>query len=252
MDMNMSGHKARNGVRSIAAAVAVVCAMGVAVTHAGGTATEPAALDRPGLHFVDYRNLRGGADGVLLVDLDPDSERFGEILQDVTIGVGVLPHHLYFNHDQTRLYTTALGGAYLYEILLVNEEGSPRISGIEAVDTGGNIVGEDLFFTRDGSRYYQTFMGGRGEPTGGSVGVFDASTNSLLDTITAPVPDDPASGVPFIMYAHGITANEDIGLLMITSTIHPDLVTGVGNTVTVIDLRLPRGARDLPRGRESR
>jgi hypothetical protein len=235
--MSESGQsEARVGVRRIAAILAIALAAGSALTHAGGSPTAAAALDRPGVHVVDYRHLGGGADGILVVDLDPDSEHFGEIIQDVAIDVGVLPHHLYFNHDQSRLYTTALGGAHLYEILLEHDEGLPRISGIEAIDTGGNVVGEDLFFTRDGSRFYMTFMGGRGEATGGSLGVFDAATNALVDTITAPVPDDPASGVPFIMYAHGISANEDIGLLMVTSTIHPDLTTGVGNTVTLIDL----------------
>jgi hypothetical protein len=226
---------------SRAASIAVASILALLAFHALGQATHAAAGEadqpaRPGLHFVDYRHLQGGPDGVALIDLDPDSEHFGEIVQDVAIGEGVLPHHLYFDRDESRLYTTALGGSYLYEILLTHEEGFPRISGIEAIDTGGNMVGENLYFTRDGSRFYMTFMAGLGGDTGGSVGVFDARTNELLRTITAPVPDDPASGEPFIMYAHGISANEDIGLLMVTSTIHPDLVTGVGNTVTLIDL----------------
>jgi DNA-binding beta-propeller fold protein YncE len=220
---------------ALVAIVAVVASYGSSQSGSAAQTTRGGAhTERPGLLFVDYRNLGGGPDGVALIDLDPESEHFGEIVQNVEIGVGVLPHHLYFNHDQSRLYTTALGGAHLYEILL--HEGLPQISGIEAIDTGGNIVGEDLYFTRDGSRYYMTFMGGQGGDKGGSVGVFDAQTNALIKTILAPVPEDPASGQPFIMYAHGISANEDIGLLMVTSTIHPDLTTGVGNTVTLIDL----------------
>ena len=196
-----------------------------------------AHAERPDLLFVDYRNLGDGPDGVALIDLDPESEHFGEIVQNVEIDMAVLPHHLYFNHDQSRLYTSALGGAYLYEILLEHDAGDlPQITSIEPINTGGNTVGEDLYFTRDGSRYYMTFMGGQGGDRDGSVGVFDAQSNSLLKTITAPVPDDPASGQPFLMYTHGISANEDLGLLLVTSTIHPDLTTGVGNTVTFIDL----------------
>ena len=196
-----------------------------------------AHTERPGLHFVDYRNLGNGPDGVALIDLDPESERFGEILQNVEIGMGVLPHHLYFNRDASRLYTSALSGAYLYEILLTHDaHGLPQISSIEPIDTHGNIVGEDIYFTRNGSRYYMTFMGGQGGDQGGSVGVFDARTNELIKTITAPVPDDPTSEQPFILYPHGISANEDLGLLMVTSAIHPDLTTGVGNTVTSINL----------------
>jgi hypothetical protein len=34
-----------------------------------------------GLFFVDYRHLDGGADGVALIDLDPESPDFGTIVQ---------------------------------------------------------------------------------------------------------------------------------------------------------------------------
>jgi hypothetical protein len=192
----------------------------------------------PGLVFVDYRSLAGDQDGVVLMDLDPESATFGKILQNRKIGAGVLPHHLYFNHDQNRLYTTALGGENLYEIKLDNgKDGLPKMAWIKGVDTGGNLVGEDIYFTKDGSRYYVTFMGGQGGDAGGSVGVFDAKTNALIETIIAPVPDELPADEPFILWPHGISANEELGLLMVTSTIHHDLSTGVGNTVTLIDMK---------------
>ena len=191
----------------------------------------------PGLLFVDYRNLRGGADGVALIDLDPESAHFGQIRQVRALGVGATPHHLYFNRDQSKLYTTALGGANLYELMLHRgTDGVPRITRVKAIETYGNLVGEDMYFTEDGSRFYVTFMGGDGSIEGGSVGVFDAQTSELLEVIAAPVPENPSSGTPFILYPHGISANESLGLMMITSTIHADLATGMGNTVTTIDM----------------
>ncbi|RIK38766.1 MAG: hypothetical protein DCC55_20090 [Chloroflexi bacterium] len=191
----------------------------------------------PGLTFVDFTDLNGGADGVALVDLDPDSEHFGEIIQRYDIGADVLPHHLYFNHDESRLYTTALSGDRLYEVILERDaNGVPAISETLPIDVGDNIVGEDMYFTEDGSRFYMTFLGGQGGDKDGTVGVFDAQTNELLKTISAPVPDDPASGQPFILWPHGISANEALGLLMVTSAPHPDMQSGAGNTVTAIDL----------------
>lgn len=191
----------------------------------------------PGLLFVDYRDLKGGADGVALVDLNPDSKGFGAILQRQDIGQGVLPHHLYFNRDQSRLYTSALSGSMLYEVEL-DKGGSalPRITRIVPVDTGGNLVGEDMYFTKDGSRFYLTFLNGQGGENAGSVGVFDARTNQLLQTIQAPMPADPSQGQPFIRHPHGISANEDLGVLMVTSDAHPEQPIEVGNTVTTIDL----------------
>jgi hypothetical protein len=43
-----------------------------------------------------------------------------------------------------------------------------------------------------------------------------------------------APGAPYIMYPHGLSAYQD--RLVISSTVHPDLKTGVGNAITIIDL----------------
>jgi hypothetical protein len=190
-----------------------------------------------GLFFVDYRNLDGGPDGVLLINLDPESADFGAIIQNFELGEGVLPHHLYYNHDESRLYNSTLAGDFLYELILErDEQGVPTIVAAQAVDVGDNTVGEDLYFTKDGSRFYVTFMGGFGDAQGGTIGVFDARSNVLLETIVAPIPEDPTSGEPFVMHPHGLSANEALGHLMVTSTVHPDLQSEMGNTVTLIDL----------------
>jgi len=220
--------------------LAIVSAIGLVIFSLAGCSQVSADSPHhsPGLMLVDYRHLDGGKDGVALIDLDPESKQFGKITQQRPIGQGVLPHHLYFNRDQSKLYNTALGGSYLYEIALKKDaNGMPHIGQITPIDTHGNITGEDIYFTQDGGRFYMTFMGGQGGEKDGTIGVFDAQTNELLETIVAPVPDDPASGQPFLMHPHGISANEELGLLMVTSTVHPDLVSEVGNTVTLIDMK---------------
>lgn len=224
-------------LRRLFAACALLLASWAVAPFAAAQPGSPDAPARPGLVFVNYRHLDGGPDGIALVDLDPESDRFGEVLQDVPIGVGVLPHHMYFDHDQTRVYNTALGGSFLYAVHLERDaDGVPTVTSVAPIDTGANVVGEDMYFTRDGRRYYVTFLGGTGGDRSGSVGVFDARTDALLETIVAPAPGDGEPDRPFILYAHGISAHEDLGLLMVTSTIHPDLVSGAGNTVTTIDL----------------
>lgn len=227
--------RTRVSVWAVTALILVVGLLGsVSVTAHGG---EGHGIAPNGLFFVDYRNLNGGADGVLLINLDPESEDFGEILQTFELGEGVLPHHLYYNHDQSRLYNTTLNGEYLYELLLERDDnGVPTIVGSKPIDTGESIVGEDIFFSADGDYFWITFIGGKGGERDGSIGMFDARTNELVETIIAPEPEDPASGQPFILYPHGISANEDMGYMVVTSTVHPDLTTGVGNTVTLIDM----------------
>lgn len=212
-------------------ATLMLFAIAPAFAHGGET-----GMADNGLFFVNYRNLEGGADGIMLLNLDPDSADFGTIVQKFELGVGVTPHHLYYNRDESRLYNTTLGGEYLYEIMLERDEnGAPTIIDAVALDTGDSTVGEDMYFSEDGSRFWVTFVGGFGGETDGTVGVFDATTNALIETIVAPISNDPTNGEPYIMYPHGISANEELGYLMVTSAAHAQL-TGFGNTVTMIDM----------------
>jgi hypothetical protein len=191
------------------------------------------SLKRKTLFFIDYRNLAGGKDGIAVMELDPESPDFGKIINKTELGVGVLPHHLYFNRDEKKLFTTALGGEFLYELKMDwTREGIPVIYDVNPINTGGNTVGENIFFTKNGE-FWVTFMGGHGGIRDGSVGVFNARNNELIKTISGSITDNPEK---FIMYPHGISVFEDEKLAMVTSTIHPDLVSGIGNTVTLIDM----------------
>src|SRR5215475_7492418 len=82
---------------------------------------------------------------------------------------------------------------------------------------------------------FVTFMGGTGvdQPDCGSIGVFDPQSNAVVKIIEARKSKVP-KGQPFILYPHGISAYGD--RMIVSSTIHPDLKTGVGNGITVIDL----------------
>ncbi|GEN70210.1 hypothetical protein [Chryseobacterium lathyri] len=183
--------------------------------------------------YIDYRSLKGLPDGIAVIELDPEAPNFGHISSQLELGIGVLPHHLYYNQSANKLFTTALGGSYLYQIKTEKDKnGQPKLVNAIPIDTGENTVGENLFFTNDG-RYFMTFMGGAGGPKDGSIGVFNANNNQLIKTIKAPIQTNPNQ---FIMYPHGISVNEEKGIMMVTSTIHPDLTTGMGNTCTLLDL----------------
>jgi DNA-binding beta-propeller fold protein YncE len=170
---------------------------------------------------VDYTSDDAqGADGVALVELNPHSKNFGKILQKVEIGKGVSPHHLYYNRDGSKLYTTALGGERLYHIQLNDN----KISQVTPIDTGSCQVGEDLYFTEDGSKYYLTCMGSH------EVVVFDAATDKIISQIRT----DSSNTNAFIKYPHGIAVNESIDRMIVTSTVSPDL-KDAGMNVTVIE-----------------
>lgn len=181
----------------------------------------------------------GTKHGIAVVELDPEADNFGAILQQLETPELDLPlHHLYYS-PTGRLYATGLDPrCSLAEIdLSRNASGDPQVNGMECLDTGGQVVGEDIMWhSGSGKEYmYVTFMGGTGEEQsdGGSIGVFDPNSNALVTIIEAR-KSQVAEGAPYIMYPHGISAYQD--RMVVASTIHPDLATGVGNAITVIDL----------------
>jgi hypothetical protein len=176
---------------------------------------------------------------VAVVELDPEASNFGEILQEFEFtGYEAPLHHLYYS-PSGRLYSTGLDpGCSLAEVALSRDAtGAPEIQGIECLDTGGQQVGEDIMWhSVNGTQYmFVTFMGGTGveQADGGSIGVFDPQSNQVIKIIEAR-KSQVGEGKPYIMYPHGISAYGD--RMVVTSTVHPDLATGVGNAITVIDL----------------
>jgi hypothetical protein len=183
----------------------------------------------------------GTSHSVAIVELDPEAENFGEILTEYEFSGFEQPlHHLYYS-PSGRLYSTGLDPeCSLAEVGLSRDAtGAPVINGFECLDTQGQQVGEDIMWhSGNGTQYmFVTFMGGTGvdQPDGGSIGVFDAQSNELVKIIEAR-KSQVGEGEPYIMYAHGISAYQD--RMVVTSTVHPDLATGVGNAITVIDLNI--------------
>jgi len=201
-------------------------------TSQGGEETQAVVLLR-GLPTL------GTQHSVAIVEMDPEADNFGAILNEFEISDMQLPlHHLYYS-PTGRLYATGLDPTCsLAELdLSRNASGAAQIDGVTCLDTGGQQVGEDIMWhTVNGTEYmFVTFMGGTGleQSDGGSVGVFDPQSNEVVKVIEAR-KSQVADGQPFIMYSHGISAFGD--RMVIASTVHPDLATGVGNSITVIDL----------------
>lgn len=186
-----------------------------------------------GLPTLDTRH------SVAIVELDPEAENFGAILQEFELPDLELPlHHLYYS-PTGRLYSTGLDPkCSLAEIgLSRNAESAAVIDGVTCLDTQGQQVGEDIMWhSVNGKEYmFVTFMGGTGvdQADGGSIGVFDPQSNAVIKVIEAR-KSKVAKGAPYLLYPHGISAYQD--RMVVTSTVHPDLATGVGNEITIIDL----------------
>ena len=207
------------------------------------TAPEPAvrrnAEESQALVLLRGLPTLGTKHSVAIVELNPDAANFGAILQEFELPDLAIPlHHLYYSPNG-RLYATCLDPkCSLAEISLSrNASGAAVIKGVKCLDTGGQQVGEDIIWhSVKGKEYmFVTFMGGTGvdQTDCGSVGVFDPQSNALIKTIQAR-KSVVGKDAPYILYPHGLSAYQD--RLVISSTVHPDLKTGVGNAITIIDL----------------
>ena len=90
----------------------------------------------------------GTTHSVAIVELDPESDNFGEIISEFEQPEMELPlHHLYYS-PTGRLYATGLDSSCsLAEIGLSRDaSGAPVVQGIECLDTQGQIVGEDIMW----------------------------------------------------------------------------------------------------------
>ena len=48
-------------------------------------------------------------EGIAIMDVDPASPNFGNILIDIPLPADLIAHHLFYNRDMSKIYLTALG-----------------------------------------------------------------------------------------------------------------------------------------------
>jgi DNA-binding beta-propeller fold protein YncE len=152
-------------------------------------------------------------EGITVIDVDPESGNFGRIIMDIPLPYGLVNHHIFYNKDRSKAYVTALGMSTLH---VIDMKSFPYR--MKAVDIPDCRVLEDTTFSSDNKTWYMTCMGSQ------KIIVGDAVTDEPLRSIALPEP-----------YPHGITLNEDIDRILVTSTDPPDGVGQPGETITVIE-----------------
>ena len=152
-------------------------------------------------------------EGIAIIDIDMNSENFGKILMDIPLPHNLVNHHIYYNKDMSKVYVTALGMSTMHVIDMTRFPYR-----VKAVEIPGCKVLEDATFTSDNKTWYLTCMGSQ------NIIVGDAVTDKAIKSISLPEP-----------YPHGISLNENIDRIMVTSTDPPDGNGQPGETVTVIE-----------------
>jgi len=172
------------------------------------------------LAMANYESKPGQSprrEGIAIIDVDPASKSFGKILNDIPLPNDLVAHHIFYNKDLSKAYITSLGNGALHVMDMTHVPFRPK-----KIDVPDCQVAEDVVFSKDDNTWFMTCMGSS------NVIVGDAKTDKPIKTIAAN------SENAFIRYPHGISLNEDIDRIIVTSTVSADL-KDAGETVTVIE-----------------
>ncbi len=156
-------------------------------------------------------------EGIAVIDVDPDSKNFAKIINDIPLPTDLVAHHIFYNKDLSKAYITALGNGPLHVMDMKDNPLQPK-----KVNVPDCKVGEDVVFSKDNKTWYLTCMGSS------NVIVGDAQTDKVIKVIAAD------SEKAFIRYPHGISINDDIDRMIVTSTVRPSDLGDAGETVAVI------------------
>src|SRR5204862_3033810 len=131
-------------------------------------------------------------EGIAVIDVDPNSKTYGQIVQDLPLPADLVAHHIFYNKDQSKAYITALGKS---ELRVIDMKHKPYE--IKTIDVSGCSVGEDVVFSADNKKWYLTCMGTQAMVVG------DAVADKAVQTVALPKP-----------YPHGIAIHEGIDRLL--------------------------------------
>jgi len=153
-------------------------------------------------------------EGLAIMDVDPQSAAFGEILMDIPLPNNLVAHHIFYNRDATKAYVIALGRS---ELRVIDMTRYPYR--VKVIDVPTCEAGEDVVFSADNSTWYATCMGSS------VVIIGDAVNDTYTKTIELPVP-----------YPHGIAIHEGIDRMLVTSTVRASDLGDPGEMITALKL----------------
>jgi DNA-binding beta-propeller fold protein YncE len=151
-------------------------------------------------------------EGLAIIDVDPGSPSFGRLLVDIPLPPDLVAHHLFYNRDMSKLYLTSLGQSALHVIDMAQNPYR-----LKRIDTPGCTVQENIIFSAGNGRWWVTCMGSQNLVLG------NGETDEVIGNIELPLP-----------YPHGIAINDDIDVLLVTSTVRASDLGDPGETVTAL------------------
>ena len=152
-------------------------------------------------------------EGIAVIDVDPKSKSFGQIVQDLPLPADLVAHHIFYNRDQSKAYVTALGKS---ELRVIDMKKQPYAMKVIAVP--GCSVGEDVVFSDDNKSWYLSCMGTQ------TMVVGDARADKVVKNVKVAAP-----------YPHGIAIHNGIDRILLTSTVRASDLGDAGEVISAVE-----------------
>jgi len=152
-------------------------------------------------------------EGIAIVDVDPHSKTFGKIVKDIPLPADLVAHHIFYNHDMSKAYVTALGKPELRVMDMKSKDYAMQTVSIPTCN-----VGEDVAFSPDHKHWYVSCMGTQ------SMVVGDVQTNKVLSTIKVAAP-----------YPHGLAVSGAADRTLLTSTVRASDLGDAGEVISAVE-----------------
>ena len=162
-------------------------------------------------------------DGLMVLDVDPASPRFGAIILDIPLPSDLVSHHIFYDRTMTKAYITALGKP---ELRTIDMQRFPYR--VETIAVPPCQVLEDVIFSGDNRTWYLTCMGSN------KVVVGNVATDAIVSVIETPKP-----------YPHGLAVNQGIDRFLVSSTVRASDLGDAGETISVYQASTGKALGDL-------
>ena len=151
-------------------------------------------------------------EGIAVIDVDPASPKFGQILMNIPMSPDQVVHHIFYDRTMTKAYITSLASPSLQVMDMTRFPYRITTLPIE-----GCSMAEDVIFDEANERWFLTCM------NSGNVFVGSVDSDEVIATIDLPGT-----------YPHGLGVSTAANRILVTSTVSGDLKT-VDEVVSVID-----------------
>ncbi len=142
-------------------------------------------------------------EGIAIIDVDPNSPAFGQILSDIPMSPDNILHHIFYDRSMTKAYIASLAEPSLQ---VMDMRKNPFR--IKTIDVKGCSFAEDVIFDEANENWYLTCM------DSANVFVGKVATDEVIAEIKLPGT-----------YPHGLGVHTGIDRIIVTSTVSADLKT---------------------------